>query len=403
MRGAQGDDVEALGVGIPQEPQIQWIPGARGEIAVVGQDHGGERPRGVDDVDAADVHPVLGERARLVGGDDVHRAKRLDGRQAPHDGALPRHPLDTEREGHREHGGQAFGDGGHRQRDGEDDDVRRPAEAFGRHTQHPEHEGEPEHHARDLTAEGVDTLLERRLRRLDVAEHRRQAPHRTRGPGTGDVHERMSAEEQRAAEGLVRPALVHRERLPRQDGFVQHGAVGLGDDAIGRHAIARLDADAVAGHDRLHGDPLQAAVTQDPGLRPREHLESGERRLGAVLLIQTEGRIEQQDDADGRRLDRPAPGPLVDPHPGVEDQGEEQDVDQGTRELGQQAAPHGHGRPFGQRVGANPVQQCRRLGDGESRHLSRERRGPGRWHAAPPAGCSSRTASVRCRRGPGCP
>jgi hypothetical protein len=86
-------------------------------------------------------HPVLGERAGLVGADDRRAAERLDGRQPAHDRVAAGHPADAEREGDREDDRQALGDRGHRERDG-----------------HHEHVGEAlaERHADDEGDEGRD-------------------------------------------------------------------------------------------------------------------------------------------------------------------------------------------------------------------------------------------------------
>jgi len=58
-----------------------------------------------------------------------------------------------------------------------------------------------------------------------------------------------------------------------------------------------------------------------------------------LFLKKTERGIEQQDQTDGARFDRPGTHPLVQPQAEIEREREQQDVDQGAGELPDQAAP----------------------------------------------------------------
>ncbi len=347
MRATQRGDVGAVVSGIPQQSQLERIPRTCLEVGLVGERHRHQRARRIDGVHGPHVHPVLGQRTCLVGGDDVDRTKRLDGREAADHRPLPCHPLDAEGERHGQHGWQALRHRGHRQRDGEDDDVRRVGQALGQHAQHAERHRKDEYPLRDLTTQAVHSPLERGLGRRDVAEHAREPSHGTRRPGASDVEHGVAAHEQGAAESLVAGVLVDGDGLARQERLVQHRAAGLCQQAIGRNAVASLDAHAIARHELVHGEAHEMAVAQDPGLRPCHRLEPCQRRLGSLLLVETESRVQHQDQTDGTGFHRPAVGAFVDPHRHVEGQGEQQDVDEWTGELRQQPSPPRDRRALG--------------------------------------------------------
>lgn len=73
----------------------------------------------VDDEEPRDAHLVRGERARLVGADDVRAAERLDRGQAAHDRVFLGHLLRAEREAGRDDNRESLGDGGDGERDGD--------------------------------------------------------------------------------------------------------------------------------------------------------------------------------------------------------------------------------------------------------------------------------------------
>lgn len=77
--------------------------------------------------------PTLGEGAGLVQREQGDVPERLDGREAADDRAPARHPPRAEREAERDHDRQGLRDGGHREREGRDDDQQRGLTA-----QHPE-------------------------------------------------------------------------------------------------------------------------------------------------------------------------------------------------------------------------------------------------------------------------
>ena len=189
--------------------------------------------------------------------------------------------------------------------------------------------------------------------------------------GAGDLEEGLPADDQRAAERLVSRRLVHGHRLARENGFIDHGAVGVDERAVGRHAVAGLEPDPVARDEVGAGHPHEVSVAQDPGLGGGERLEACQGRLGSLFLIEAEGRVEQQDHGDGQGLDGPPVRALVDPQARIEDEREEQDVDERALKLADEATPHRVGRAFRQRVRTDLHQPRRRLCCRESRHDNR--------------------------------
>ncbi len=94
----------AAAVRRPQQARRRWR-------AVAARARPPRRPHG---------HLALGQRAGLVGADDVGRAERLDGGQALDQRAAARHAPDAHREGERDRGQQSLGHVGDDQPDRED-------------------------------------------------------------------------------------------------------------------------------------------------------------------------------------------------------------------------------------------------------------------------------------------
>ena len=273
--------------------------------------------------------------------------------------------------------------------------------------------GDPERHreeqdpAGDLPAELVDAPFERRRGDDDLAEHRRQPAHRTAGARSGDRQEGLSAHEQRAAERLVARRLVDRHGLAGQDRFVEHRAVRVGERTVGRYAVAGLEPDVVARHELRAGQAHEVAIAQHPRLRGGERLQVRQRRLGPLLLIEPERGVEQQDDGNRQRFNRPAVSALVDPQARVEDEGEEQDVDEGALELPNEAAPERVLLALGQGIGTQLSQPnggiCGRKAWGhpstilEPRRWPRRRRGSSSREGCECGRASETSAGVRSR------
>ena len=84
------------------------------QVGVVAQGHGGGQGGGLAHV-LDHGHLVLGQGAGLIRADDLGAAQGLDGGQAADDGVAVAHVGHADGKHHRDHGGQALGDGGHRQ------------------------------------------------------------------------------------------------------------------------------------------------------------------------------------------------------------------------------------------------------------------------------------------------
>ena len=176
------------------------------------------------------------------------------------------------------------------------------------------------------------------------------------GPGSRDLQERLAADEQGAAERLVSLSFVDGNRLSGEDGFVEHGSVRIAEDAVGRDAVARLESHPITGHEGLRREPNELTVAKHPRLRPRQRFEPRQRCFGALLLVEAESGVEQEDQADGGRLDRPAVRALVHPEPEIEREREQQDEDQRTVELTQEAPPERLGRLLRKRIRSKPCE-----------------------------------------------
>jgi hypothetical protein len=258
-------------------------------------------------------------------------------------------------------------------------------ETLGGNAQHTQQRGQCEHPSRNLTPKRVDAPLEWRLRQLDVAQHRRQTPHRAQCSGPGHVEECLAPHEQRAAERFVFGTLVDRDRLAREDRFVEHGAMGITEDAIGRNAITRFEPYAVAWDERVHCKPHEPAVAKHPGVCARQRFQPCQCCFGPLFLIQPECGVEQQDHGDGARFERPPVPTLVHPESEVKGQREQQDVDQRTIELTREAAPERIGRLLRKRVRSTPCESFLGFTGRESAHHdsvfgNTRRSGRGRSH-----------------------
>ena len=126
---------------------------------------------------------------------------------------------------------------------------------------------------------------------------------------------------------------------PVRIGFVQHGAASFHERAVCRNAVAGFEAHAVAGNQRLRGQPDEVAVAKDPRLGSRQGLQPRQGGFGSLFLIETERGVEQKDQGDGARFDRPGLRTFVQPEAEIKGEREEQDVDQRARELTHEPAP----------------------------------------------------------------
>ena len=77
-----------------------------------------------------------------------------------------------------------------------------------------------------------------------------------RDEGAGESHAKTIAK--RGFSGHRRRSLVDRDRLAGEDGFVRAQVTGPNQPQIGRHPVARLEHDNIAGNDSLCGDSKSA-------------------------------------------------------------------------------------------------------------------------------------------------
>ena len=112
VEGALGDnrmflsqfrDVRPVRAGIAEEAKVERITRADRQVRVVGQHNGHQGTWYVGRVERSHVHPAFGQGARLVCCNDGDRAKGLDSREAPDNGSMFGHALDTESQRDREH------------------------------------------------------------------------------------------------------------------------------------------------------------------------------------------------------------------------------------------------------------------------------------------------------------
>ena len=73
---------------------------------------------------------------------------------------------------------------------------------------------------------------------------------------------------------------------------------------------------------------------QHPGGARGQRLQATHRRFRSAFLVQAQGGVQQQDEADGGRLDGPRVQTVAKPQPHVEREREEQDVDERVFTLG---------------------------------------------------------------------
>ncbi len=170
-------------------------------------------------------------------------------------------------------------------------------------------------------AQPVELALQRGGLALGGAEHVGHRAHLGAHAGGGDLHlgpapgddgvhvGHAVAVAERPALGDAARLLGHRRGLAGEGGLVDLEAEGGEDPTVGRHPVAGLEQDHVAGHQGLGLDLDGAPVAPDPG-RGHEHRAQGvEALLGLGLLHEPEHGVEQQHHGDDRGVlqvaDRP--------------------------------------------------------------------------------------------------
>ena len=315
--------------------------------------------------DLADRHLVAGQRSGLVRADHRHRSERLHARQPADQRVAGHHPLQADGEHERDDRRQPLRHGGHReahpaqqhlaqsalppqghqpaappglqQEDDPDDDQTD-------HDQHPAQFGEP-------------ALQRRRLRRRPLEQARDPSElglhagfdHEGRPAACGHdgarMHDRAAIAERRGLRQRPGRNLLHRHALAGEGRLLHPQPEGLDQPGVGRHLIAGLEFDPVAGHDRPCRHRLQRPVAHDLGQRRGEPLQCRQRPQGPLLLKKADRGVDHHDRQDRRRV-----GPVS--HRRRDAGRDQQDPDHELLELRENFPPPGLRRRFRERVGA---------------------------------------------------
>ncbi len=252
---------------------------------------------------------ILGQRAGLVGAQDVHRAEVLNGVEAfdDHLGACHRGRAlrQVDRHDHRQH----FRREPDRDRHGEQQRLQPVVlgQAVDEKDQRSHHQDAADHQpgeAVDAAVEGGGNALPRDL----VGE----LPEERVFPGAHDDADRVAADDVgaheadiRQLEGIVETILARmgellgRHRLAGQGRLVDEQVLGLEQTQIGGHHVAGRQAHDVARNQRLDRNLVEIAGLsrhRSPHARGRPHhrAQTGGGVVGAVLLNER-GRDRQQD------------------------------------------------------------------------------------------------------------
>ena len=271
-------------------------------------------------------HLVAGQRAGLVRADHRDAAQGLDARQPAHQRVPGHHPLQADRQDHRNHGRQPLGDRRHRQADRPQEHLRE--RAVGPHRPEPAMlpDLEPKNHRHNRQGDDDQDPAEFRQSSLQrgglgrggleqagdpaqFALHPGGHDHRRRvaggHDGSGVDHRRPVAEGGVGRHGRRR-GLLHRHALAGERGLLEPQRKRLHEPGVGRHGIARLEFDPIAGHDLASGNRACVAVADHLRQRCGQPLERGQRRLGPLLLKQADHAVDQHD-----RHDRGGVGPVA--------------------------------------------------------------------------------------------
>ena len=248
--------------------------------------------------------------------------------------------LDAHRQCQRQNRRQTFRYGRHGQGDGEQDDLAEAPEPLDHQTADGQREADRQDGDRDLVAELAEPALERRLARLDPADHGGELAHRALRARPGHLDVALAAHDQRAAEHLALQVLVDGQGFAGQDRLVRHHALAFDQAAVGRDAVAGLDAGDVAGNELVRRDLHQHSVAHDPYGRHGKRLEARQRLLGLAFLVGAETGVEDEDEARWQWTSiRNLLGAFVQPEGQIEGEREQQNVDERALELAEQPLP----------------------------------------------------------------
>ncbi len=264
--------------------------------------------------DVAGGHLVLRQGTGLVRADRGGASQGLHGGELADEGVADDHLAHSQREADGDDGGQALGHGG----DGEADRGHEHLEDVAAlQDTHEEHDGtdsqrrdaEDLPHLREL-------LLQRRVLGHLLLDHRRDEPDLRVHPRVGDDASAPAEGGQRAHVGHGEPVpergfllqggggiLLHRHRLAREGSLLDAEVHRLDEPHVGGHVVARLEQDAVAGHELAGGDGQGLPSPQHPRLGGGHLLERRQRLLGLRFLDHADHGVEDDDEDDRTRVD----------------------------------------------------------------------------------------------------
>jgi hypothetical protein len=150
--------------------------------------------------------------------------------------------------------------------------------------------------------------------------------------------------------------------LAGQGGFRRLQPGRLNKPRVGRNGIALLNEDDVARDKLRRWDAMSFADPDHGGARRRQLPQGSHCLLGARLLSMAHDRVQENDSEDGDRFVRQNRVALKQPQSRGDEPGDQQQDDEGIRELGKKLPPCRNGRFRRKFVPAGPFQPQPRLG-----------------------------------------
>jgi len=249
-------------------------------------------------------HPVLGQGAGLV--DAQHRGgtEDLDGGEAARQDLAARQAPGADGGEHSEDDGEFLWQHRHRQGNAGEQRLQRIAAA---HQQQAHQQGTDRAAQQCKAARQARGLtLQSSGRRRDRAQRRPEAADFAPGAGGADLRQPMALHHQgsgidpgqsgatrgRGRCAIRRGQLADRDRLSREQGFVDHQGGRCQQQRVGRHAVALAQFDKIAGDQLARGNPAQRAAAPDERGRRTQVAQGLQRAFGAPFLDQ--GHAEHQ-------------------------------------------------------------------------------------------------------------
>ena len=298
---------------------------------------------------------ALGQRAGLVGAQNIHAAEVLDRFQAADDDATPAHGPGAGGQGHADDRRQQLRRQTDRERNGKQEGLDHRATEKQIHRQ--DEQDDDDHHADQQISELAHAAREIRLGRAG-SEPCRDRPERSPATGFDDEDLRRAASDRGAEKDCICPSrkgrlrlhdpglLFDGKRLARHARFADQEVLRLDHQAIGRDQIACREQDEVAGHDSAHGHRPLDAVPHDTASQRQSAFQLLDCRRRPVLLKEAEQRASEHDRQNDGRI-----------HPLLQHQrdrsGEDEDEDERALELPQKQSKRAQVRRVFNAVGAD--------------------------------------------------